>query len=58
MFKLRRVRLTEHVAHTINMRSHYKFFVGVPEVTRQLGKFKLRWEDNIKVDLKEIKGGI
>jgi hypothetical protein len=28
--------------------------IGKPEVKRPLGKPKWRWEDNIKVDLREI----
>jgi hypothetical protein len=28
--------------------------VGMPEVKRPLGRPRLRWEDNIKMDLREI----
>jgi hypothetical protein len=31
-----------------------KLLVGKPEGQRPLGKPKRRWEDNIKVDLREI----
>jgi hypothetical protein len=32
-------------------RGAYVVLVGKPEGKRQLGKYKLRWEDNIKTDL-------
>jgi hypothetical protein len=35
-------------------RGVYMVLVGRPEGKRQLGRPSLRWEDNIKVDLKEI----
>jgi hypothetical protein len=36
------------------MRNAYKILVGMPERKRPLGRFSHRWEDNIKIDLKEI----
>jgi hypothetical protein len=30
------------------------FFVGRPEGKRRLGRPRHRWEDNIKIDLREI----
>jgi hypothetical protein len=35
-------------------RGAYRFLVGRPEVKRPLGKPRRRWEDNIKMDLREI----
>jgi hypothetical protein len=35
-------------------RSVYRVLVGRPEVKRTLGGSRRRWEDNIKLDLKEI----
>jgi hypothetical protein len=32
----------------------YKILVGKPERKRSLGRSRCRWEDNIRVDLKEI----
>jgi hypothetical protein len=32
----------------------YKILVGQPEGKRPLGKSKHRWEDNIRMDLREI----
>jgi hypothetical protein len=35
-------------------RGVYRVLVGRPEGRRQLGRPKRRWEDNIKMDLREI----
>ena len=35
----------------------YKVLVGNPERKRPLGRPKLRWEDNIKIDLQEFECG-
>jgi hypothetical protein len=32
----------------------YRFLAGNPEGKRPLGRPKLRWEDNIKMDLQEV----
>jgi hypothetical protein len=34
----------------------YKIFVGKPKGKRTLGTPRLRWEDNINMDFKEILG--
>jgi hypothetical protein len=36
----------------------YRVLVGKPEGYRPLGRTKHRWEDNIKMDLKEIRWGV
>jgi hypothetical protein len=36
------------------MRNVSKIFVGKLQGTRPLGRTRLRWEDNIKMDLREI----
>jgi hypothetical protein len=36
------------------MRSAYNILVGKPEGRRPLGRPRSRWEDNIKMDLREI----
>jgi len=41
--------------HTGQMRSTYKVLVGIPEQKRPLGRARHRWEDNIKMNLKEIR---
>jgi hypothetical protein len=35
-------------------RNAYRILVGNPEGTRQLGRPRRRWVDNIKIDLTEI----
>jgi hypothetical protein len=35
-------------------RSVYRVLVGRPEVKRSLGRPRRRWEDNIKMDFREI----
>jgi hypothetical protein len=51
------MRWAWHVAHTREKRNGYRVLVGKPEVKRPLQRTKYRWEDNIKVDLKEIGWG-
>jgi hypothetical protein len=41
-----------------DMRSGYNILVGKPEGKRPLGRPKHRWEDNISMDLREIKCGL
>jgi hypothetical protein len=36
------------------MRNAYKILVGKPEVKKQLGRIRRRWEDNINMDPEEI----
>jgi hypothetical protein len=36
------------------VRGAYNILVGKPEGRRPLGRPRLRWEDNIKMDLREI----
>jgi hypothetical protein len=38
-------------------RNVYRILVGKPEGKRSLGRPKHRWEDNIKMDLREIGWG-
>jgi hypothetical protein len=38
-------------------RNGYTILVGKPEGKRQLARSRYRWEDNIKMDLKEIGWG-
>ena len=38
-------------------RGVHRFLVGKPEGKRQLGRPRRRWEDNIKMDLQEERGG-
>ena len=43
-----------HVAHTGEGRCVYRVLVGKLEGRRPLGRPRLRWKDNIKIDLKEV----
>ena len=37
-------------------RGEYRVLVGKPEGQRPLGRPRRRWEDNIKIDLREVGG--
>jgi hypothetical protein len=54
VIKSRRMRQVGHVAHMEKGRGAYRVFVGMPEGKRLLGRLRHRWEDNIKMDLREI----
>ena len=54
MIKSRRLRWAGHVARMEECRSAFKILTGTPTKTRPLGRPRHRWEDNIKMDLKEI----
>jgi ribosome biogenesis protein Nip4 len=43
-----------HVEHMGEVRGAYNILVGRPEGRRQLERPRHRWEDNIKMDLREI----
>jgi len=44
------------VAHMGEGRGVHRFLVGKPEGKRSLGRPRLRWKDNIKMDLREVGG--
>jgi hypothetical protein len=50
----RRMSWVGHVARIGEMRNTYKISVGKPERNRPIGRSKRRWEDNIRMDLREI----
>jgi hypothetical protein len=54
VIKSRRMRWTGHVARMGEGRGVYRVLVGRPEGKRPLGRLRLRWKDNIKLDLREI----
>jgi hypothetical protein len=54
VIKSRRMRWAGHVACMGEGRGVYMVLVGRPESKRPLGKPRCRWEDNIKMDLREI----
>jgi hypothetical protein len=53
VIKSRRMRWAGHVAHMGMGRGVYRISVGRPEGKRPLGRPRRRWEDNIKLDLRE-----
>jgi hypothetical protein len=55
VIKSRRMRWVGHVARVGEGRGVYRVLVGRPEGKRPLGRPRHRWEDNIKVDLREIR---
>jgi hypothetical protein len=55
--KSRRKRWMGHVACMGDERKLYKVLVGKPEVRRPLGRLRHRWEDGIRMDLREIGWG-
>jgi hypothetical protein len=54
VIKARRMRWAGHVARMVEVRGAYNILVGRPEGRRPLGRPRRRWEDNIKMDLREI----
>jgi hypothetical protein len=57
MMKSRRMRWAEHVARIGAQRSAYRILVGKSERKRPLRRQRCRWEDNIRMDLREIGWG-
>jgi hypothetical protein len=54
VIKSRRMRWAGHVARLGEGRGVYRVLVGSPEGKRPLGRPRRRWEDNIKMDLRDI----
>ena len=52
--KSRIIRWAGHVARMGKKRGVYRVLVGRPEGKRRLGRPRRRWEDNIKMDLREV----
>ena len=52
--KSRRLKWTGHVARMMEGGSAFKILAGKPTGKRSLGRPRRRWEDNIRMDLKEI----
>jgi hypothetical protein len=53
VIKSRRLRWVGHVAHMGEERGVYRVLFGRPKGKRPLGRHRHRWEDNIKLDLRE-----
>jgi hypothetical protein len=57
VIKSRRLRSAGHVARIGQRRGAYRALVGKPEGRRPLGRPRHRWEDNIKMDRREVGWG-
>jgi hypothetical protein len=57
MVKSRRMRWAEHVARMGEDRGVHSVLVGKPEGKKPLERPSRRWEDNIKMDLQEVRWG-
>jgi hypothetical protein len=55
--KSRRMRWAGYVARMGEDRGVHRVLVGKPDGKRPLGRRRLRWEDNIKMDFQEVGGG-
>jgi hypothetical protein len=55
MIKSRRTGWAGHVARSGERRCAYRVLVRRPEGTRPLGRPRHRWEDNIKMDLQDVR---
>jgi hypothetical protein len=54
LVKSRRMRWVGHVARMGEERKVYKVLVGKPDGRRPLGRPRRRWEDGVRMDLREI----
>jgi hypothetical protein len=54
MIKSKSMKWEGHVVCMGERRNAYNILVGKPEGKRPLGRSRLRWEDNIKIDLRVI----
>ena len=52
--KSRRLRWARHVTRMVNERGAWKLLVGKPEEKRPIGRPRMRWENNIKHDLRAL----
>jgi hypothetical protein len=56
--KSRRMRWAGHVARRGEGRNVYRVLVGMSDGKRPLGRQRRRWEEGIKMDLREIGWGV
>jgi hypothetical protein len=57
IIKSKRMRLAGHVARMGEKRNAYRVLVGKPEGKTPLGRPRRKWEDNIRIELREIGWG-
>jgi hypothetical protein len=48
------MRWVEHAACMEEIKNAYKILVGRPDGQTPLGRCRQRWEDNLRIDLREI----
>ena len=58
MVKSRRMRWAKHEARMGDRICAYTVLMGKHEGKRPLGRPRRRWEDNIKMDLQEVRCGV
>jgi hypothetical protein len=54
VIKSRRMRWAGHVARMVEGRGVYRVLVGKPERRRPQGRPRRKWEDNIRMNLREV----
>jgi hypothetical protein len=54
VIKSKRLRWIGHLARMGESRGAYRILVGKPEGSKPLERPRHRWEDNIKIDLREV----
>jgi hypothetical protein len=54
MIKSRRIRWAGHAARMKKKRNAYRILMGEPEGKRPLGRPRCRWEDTVRIYLREI----
>jgi hypothetical protein len=57
MMMSRRMRWVGRVACVAEKRNAYRTLKGTPEGERPLGTYRRRWENNIKMNVREIEWG-
>jgi hypothetical protein len=57
IIKSRRIRWAGHVVRMGEKRKAYRLLVGKPEGKRPLGRPRLKWVDNIRMDFGEVEWG-
>jgi hypothetical protein len=55
VIKPRILKWEGHIACMGKRRGAHRVLVGKPEGRRPLGRSRCRWEDNIKMDLREVR---
>jgi hypothetical protein len=58
VMKLRRMKWAGHVARMGEERGLYRVLVGKPEGKRPMGRPRLSWEDNIRMNLQQMGCGV